>query len=420
MFTTSFWLSSPFTDHPGELAFNFAILHDLEQLVQHPTRIPDRLGDTPNILDLFLTSNPSAYAVTLSSPLGSSDHTLITVSCPIAPIPPQDPPRRRCLWHFASADWGSLRGYYADFPWNDYCFRVRDPSLCAERITEVIVSGMEAYIPHSFSRPKPSKPWFNTACSRAIHDREEAHKGYLSHPSPESHALYISARNHAKSVLQLAKNSFIHRKCQNLSRSNSPRDFWHLAKNISNNFTSSSFPPLFHADGTTAITSISKAELFAQTFANNSTLDDSGLVPPSIPPSDYFMLPIKILRNDVFHALAGLNPRKAYGPDGVPPIVLRNCASVLAPCLVRLFQLCLSTSTFPSCWKFAYIQPVPKKGDRSNPSNYRPIALISSLSKVFETILNRKILKHLSLHNLLSDCQYRIQWLLYWGSYGFL
>ena len=72
-------------------------------------------------------------------------------------------------------------------------------------------------------------------------------------------------------------------------------------------------------------------------------------------------------RDDVFHALVGLNPWKASdGPDGVPPIVLRNCASVLAPCLVKLFQLCLSTSTFPSCWKFAYIQPVPKKGDGSN------------------------------------------------------
>ncbi|MPC59609.1 hypothetical protein E2C01_053633 [Portunus trituberculatus] len=63
------WLSSSFTDHPGELAFNFAILHDLEQLVQHVTHIPDHLDDTPNILDLFLTSNPSAYVVTLSSPV---------------------------------------------------------------------------------------------------------------------------------------------------------------------------------------------------------------------------------------------------------------------------------------------------------------------------------------------------------------
>ena len=135
------------------------------------------------------------------------------------------------------------------------------------------MSGMDAHIPHSFSRPKPSKPCFNTACSRAIH--EVAHKRYLSLPSPESHALYISARNHVKSVLQLAKNSFIHRKCQNLSRYNSPRDFWHLAKNISNNFTSSSFPPLVQPDGTNVISSRSNAELFAQTFAKNCTLGDS-------------------------------------------------------------------------------------------------------------------------------------------------
>ncbi|MPC51034.1 hypothetical protein E2C01_044871 [Portunus trituberculatus] len=128
-------LFSPFTDHPGELAFNFATLHDLEQLVQYPTRIPDRHGDTPNILDLFLTSNPSAYAVTLSSPLGFSDHNLISVPCPISPIPLQDPPKWRYLCRFASVSWGDLRRYYADFPWNDYCFRVRDPSLCAERIT---------------------------------------------------------------------------------------------------------------------------------------------------------------------------------------------------------------------------------------------------------------------------------------------
>ena len=79
---------------------------------------------------------------------------------------------------------------------------------------------------------------------------------------------------------------------------------------------------------------------------------------------------------------------------------------MLAPCLVKLFRLCLFTSTFPSCWKFAHIQLVPKKGDCSNPSNYRPIALISCLSKAFESILNKNILKHLSDHNLLSDHQY--------------
>ncbi len=115
---------------------------------------------------------------------------------------------------------------------------------------------------------------------------------------------------------------------------------------------------------------------------------------------------IKNLSNDVFYALSGINPQNAYGPDGVPPIVLKNCAFVLTPCLVKLFRLCLSTSTFLSCWKYAYVQPVPKKGDRSNLTNYRPIALLSCLSKAFETILNKKIHKHLSASNLLSDRQY--------------
>ena len=39
------WLSSPFTDQPGEQAYVFSILNDLEQLVQHPTHIPDHLGE---------------------------------------------------------------------------------------------------------------------------------------------------------------------------------------------------------------------------------------------------------------------------------------------------------------------------------------------------------------------------------------
>ena len=129
-------------------------------------------------------------------------------------------------------------------------------------------------------------------------------------------------------------------------------------------------------------------------------------IPFTPPPFDYFIPKIKIFHYDIFHSLSGLDSWKAYGPDGVPLVVLKNCAFELAPWLVKLFCLCLSTSTYPSCWKFADIQPVPKKGDRSNPSNYRPKALISWFSKTFECVLNKKIMRHLSTHNLLSDCRY--------------
>ncbi len=152
--------------------------------------------------------------------------------------------------------------YFSDFPCNDNCFQDRDPSVCAQCITEVTVSGMEAYIPRTFSTPHTKKTWFNHACSRAVQDREAAHKRYQSLRTPVNNDLYISARNRAKSILRLTKNNFINRKCQNFAFSNSSRNFWHLTKNISFNFISSSFPPLLQPDGSTAVSSISKAELF--------------------------------------------------------------------------------------------------------------------------------------------------------------
>ena len=103
----------------------------------------------------------------------------------------------------------------------------------------------------------------------------------------------------------------------------SPR-LWYLVKNIS-------FPPLFHPDSTTAITSISKAELFSQTSANKSILNDSVLDPLSSLRSDYFMSSIEILLIDISLALAGPNPPKAYELDGNRPI-LKNCASMLFLC----------------------------------------------------------------------------------------
>lgn len=82
---------------------------------------------------------------------------------------PRNPPSGRCFWHYEA------RIYYTNFLWNEYCFCVRYPSLCAERKTEAIVSGVKASIPHIFSSPKAMK--FGLTCSRAIPDREASHKG---------------------------------------------------------------------------------------------------------------------------------------------------------------------------------------------------------------------------------------------------
>ena len=142
-------------------------------------------------------------------------------------------------------------------------------------------------------------------------------------------------------------------------------------------------------------------------FASNSSLDDSRATPPvNLPLSNHVLPNFFLSTRDVQSALAVLDVRKAHGPDGIPAILLRNCSWELTPILCKLFRLILKSNIFPSPWKHAVVQPVPKKGDPSDPANYRPIAITSIISKVFESLINIKLSGHLKTHNLLSDHQY--------------
>lgn len=69
---------------------------------------------------------------------------IISVSCPPATVQPLDLLKRRCLLHNASAKWDDPKMYLSVLR-NDYCFWIRDLYVCAQRFTELLVSGMEAY-----------------------------------------------------------------------------------------------------------------------------------------------------------------------------------------------------------------------------------------------------------------------------------
>lgn len=99
----------------------------------------------------------------------------------------------------------NLRLHFQNFSYNDNYINVRDLSLYAHWITKVIVSRMEAYIPHTLPISHAEKHWFNHVCSRTIKDREAACKMY---PNLKFHTihLYISAENRAKAALRKCKN----------------------------------------------------------------------------------------------------------------------------------------------------------------------------------------------------------------------
>ena len=88
-------------------------------------------------------------------------------------------------------------------------------------------------------------------------------------------------------------------------------------------------------------------------------------------------------------------------------VVLRNCEPELSYILAELFNKCLKESCFPDCWKVLSVVPVFKNiGERSTAKNYRPVSLLSVVSKVFEKLVNNRIVDHLEKCGLFSGFQH--------------
>ena len=105
--------------------------------------------------------------------------------------------------------------------------------------------------------------------------------------------------------------------------------------------------------------------------------------------------------------ITNLDSSKASGPDCIPLVVLKNCEPKLSYILAKLFNKCLKESCFPDCWKVSLVVPVFKNvGERSTAKNYCPVSLLSVVSKVFEKLVNNRILDHLEEFGLFSDFQY--------------
>jgi hypothetical protein len=66
----------------------------------------------------------------------------------------------------------------------------------------------------------------------------------------------------------------------------------------------------------------------------------------------------------------------------------------------------LSTVIFPDRLKYAEIKPCFKGGRENDPSNYRPISLLTSFSKIFEKIILSRLNQHIYDYNIIVSEQF--------------
>ena len=155
-----------------------------------------------------------------------------------------------------------------------------------------------------------------------------------------------------------------------------------------------------HAEG-----DLQKANMLNNFFTSQTVVDDSDKTLPDMTQPKYAPNSIEISSQDVKDVLMHLNIYKACGPDLLSPRLLKEGAIALAEPLSILFNLSLEKCYFPATWKAVNVPPVYKKDDKSLPSNYRPISLLSSIGKAMERCVHKHLYNYVIDNDLITPLQ---------------
>lgn len=164
----------------------------------------------------------------------------------------------------------------------------------------------------------------------------------------------------------------------------------------------------YYYQGQAIATEVEAVQSFANYFRNVYNTNSSYNIESLLSESNQGAADILIIGDVdcevVGKALKELKPKKAAGPDLIPPYVYKACWEFFKYPLTVLFNLSLKTSKFPAKWKVTRVTPIHKSGNKSQIENYRPISVLSTPAKIFEQILYRRIFP--SVKNLICDEQH--------------
>ena len=134
-------------------------------------------------------------------------------------------------------------------------------------------------------------------------------------------------------------------------------------------------------------------------FSSQATIDDSNKSLPQ---------PVNVQHENlatITITIKDISDVPASGPDLISPRLLKEGAPVLAKPMSKLFNRSLQQGYFPSFWKDANVTPMHKKEDKSSPSNYRPISLLSTVGKTMERCVHKHIFNYIGRNNVLTPFQ---------------
>ena len=315
-------------------------------------------------------------------------------------------------WKPCEADWGAFtNATTVDREARDFL----DTSAAYEYLVGILICGAMSSIPKTTGLPRrPLVPWWNNDCAASRSATRSCHKRYCRMPILINLIVYRKALASQKKVFKQARRESFISYITELN-SDSPLSLvWNRIRKLQGKFVPSPLP-ILKVNGLLLSDACEVAEAFARHFSNVSSVSHYSttfqrirertlVVPPYSTNMEAYNVPFA--EDELDYALTMSSPTSPGGDD-ILYSMLSNMPLTSKRFLLEVLNRFWCTGTSPVSWKTSVIVTILKPGkDAHLAQSYRPIALTSCVSKVYERMVNARLVWILESRNLLSNRQF--------------
>ena len=348
---------------------------------------------TPSLLDLMIVSNTNSVATHGQTTSCFSYHDLIFLSYKIRP--PKRKPKFLLLRNFQSVNLEALKSDASSIDWT----AVTTSNSIDDKVNAFNKAVTTLYDKHAPIRRVKVKhfpaPWLTQDIRSLMRKRDLAKRKFKKCPSDHNLACYKKLRNRCNRMCRDSKRSHIHNSIKNLNSA----QIWKFLKSVG--IGKSPHNSGVNIDLSALNKHFSLPPVCLEDHIKQDTLRQ--LLNKPIPKCELFYFEA-VSECDVKRYFLSITS-KAVGDDEISYKMINYILDELLSILTHIMNYSLTTSSFPSAWKKAYIIPLPKTPTPSSVSHYRPISILPLLSKILELTVHKQLSSFLSNKNLLNPFQ---------------
>lgn len=344
------------------------------------------------LLDLFFSNFTDELSVKeCSAPLLPIDieHVPIEISLNVKSINniKQCQSANTTAFNFKRANFNRLNVNISSVDWLNNFKLFNDINSTVDYFYMKLFSFFENCVPRLSNKRKTHPPWYNRSVMKLKNLKSKAYKRYKKSKLRTDYTAYSLLRNAFNTCQSLAYKDYLTKTQSNLTAD--PSQFW---KYVNSKKQVSGFPNVMSYKNVTESSVEGICNLFSLFFKdvyvdNNIQVTSQNAFNLNYITSSIDISSIQLTRLEVLTALQQINVKKGNGPDYISPLLLRECAESLATPLTFIFNQSLAFGIFPNRWKISHITPIFKSGSRSSIENYRGIAILPTLGKLFEFLV---------------------------------